>query len=169
MSVIGTRGVELVLRSSAIMAALVGALLAGGGVWVFPICAAGFELVGDHRKGLALLATPVLLAAMPMTSAVLLWIGTTILFALPVALSAEAPRSGAPLPTQEAQSLLGAEGSRTHLAVLGVSAAATGPDWSPTIDQSRSDGGYDYAADAEVVQLAMQLVGGGDGPRGQGR
>lgn len=125
MSVIGARGGELVLRSSAIMAALVGALLAGGGVWVFPICAAGFELVEDHRKGLALLATPVLLVAMPMTSAVLLWIGTTILFALPVALSAEAPRSGAPPPTREAQSLLGAEDIRTHLAVLGVSAAAT--------------------------------------------
>lgn len=125
MSVIGARGGELVLRSSAIMVALVGALLAGGGVWVFPICAAGFELVEDHRKGLALLATPVLLVAMPMTSAVLLWIGTTILFALPVALSAEAPRSGAPPPMREAQSLLGAEDIRTHLAVLGVSAAAT--------------------------------------------
>lgn len=126
MSAIGTRGTELVLPASAIVAALVGALLAGGGVWVFPICAVGFELVEDHRKGLELLATPVLLVTMPMTPAVLLWVGTTILFALPVALSAEAPRSRAPPPTQEAQSLLGAADIRTHLAVLGVSTAATG-------------------------------------------
>ena len=64
---------EHVLRASAIMAALVGGLLAGGGTWVFPVCAAGFELVDQHHKSLALLVTPVLLSSIPLTSAILLW------------------------------------------------------------------------------------------------
>lgn len=106
---------EHVLRASAIVAALVGGLLAGGGTWVFPVCAAGFELLEQHRKSLALLATPVLLSPMPLTSAVLLWVGTSILVALPTALGAEPPRSQWQRQSQEAQSLLGAGYTRTPL------------------------------------------------------
>lgn len=106
---------EHVLRASAIVAALVGGLLAGGGTWVFPVCAAVFEILEQHRKSLALLVTPVLLSSMPLTPTVLLWVGTSILVALPVALDAEAPRSQRQRQSREAQSLLGADYTRTPL------------------------------------------------------
>lgn len=119
---VSPRGVgspEHVLRASALVAALVGGLLAGGGTWVFPVCAAGFELLEQHRKSLALLATPVLLSPMPLTPAVLLWVGTSILVALPTALDAEAPRSQRQRQSQEAQSLLGVDYTRTPLGPSG--------------------------------------------------
>lgn len=117
---------ELVLRTSAIVVALVGAMVAGGGVWVFPICAAGFELTQDHRKSLGLLATPVILVDMPMTSVVLIWVGTSILVALPIALADGTPQSRAQRPSQEAQLLLGAKGTHTPLGKMGMSTDASG-------------------------------------------
>lgn len=121
---------EHVLRASAIMAALVGGLLAGGGTWVFPACAAGFELVDQHHKSLALLVTPVLLSSIPLTSAILLWVGTSILVALPAALDAEAPRWRRQRQSQEAQSLLGADYTRTP---LGASVSASAPGFSSVL------------------------------------
>lgn len=107
---------EVLLRVSAIVAALVGSLLAGGGTWVFPACAAGFEAIRQHGTSVALLATPVLFSSIPEASVILLWSSTSILVAL--ASVAEESQWPGQQSLQEKQSLLGATDTRKRLEMI---------------------------------------------------
>lgn len=107
---------EVLLRVSAIVAALVGALLAGGGTWVFPACAAGFEAIRQRGTSAALLATPVLFSSIPEASVILLWSSTSILVAL--ASVVEESQWPGRQSSQEKRSLLAAMDTRTQLGMI---------------------------------------------------